>query len=301
MDKLKTKGERNISLTERDDDILLFLWRWKVVSTAGIAARFFPNGSKMSTYRRLNKLRHHKYIKLEDVKWSCKYAWKLSKKGYVYIWKQLPTQTDKSRGYNGEFPRHDFLASAFHIGGWITEMPDCAGVVSEQSIRRQEPQTLPWWVPKTDFHNPDGYWYFNNGEQECIVALEVELSVKPTEKYKSFRSFYNSMENINYCIWVVKNRAFAKRIFNILDESGSSLSCKHQFLLTKDVDKFNWGSEIILGSKKGMIFSDFLRSLGQNIPRTSDAHVQGLCMVEAGLSRGKTSTYKHHKKRKKIN
>ncbi len=292
MNKSKATKRKRLEITKRDIRILLFLWKWKVISTAGIAAKFFPNAQKISAYHRLKRLYNSKYIRKEFVNWNCEFAWKLTKKGYNKIYDYLPEQTDKSRGYGGEHPRHDFLVSAFHIGDWLISNPKGTGLVSEQLIRRQVPKLLPNWVPRTDFHTTDGYWFLRRNGKESIVALEVELTQKAPEKYKSLRTFYNSMKNINYCIWVMKSKGFAARLLKILNDDEDSLPDKHQFLLADDVAVFNWEAKIILGSKAGISFSDFMKDLGPQMPLISTSKLRGCPLVEPGISVSKSTTYK---------
>ena len=53
----------NISLTERDESILFFLWNYKLATTALIWFRFFQNShSPSACYQRMQKLMHSGYI-----------------------------------------------------------------------------------------------------------------------------------------------------------------------------------------------------------------------------------------------
>ncbi|MCJ8277385.1 MAG: hypothetical protein MJK18_11140, partial [Bdellovibrionales bacterium] len=51
------------NLTNREQKVLHFLWTWKIVSSATLFYRFFPNIKAKSAYVKLNRLRHKKYIK----------------------------------------------------------------------------------------------------------------------------------------------------------------------------------------------------------------------------------------------
>lgn len=284
MHKHRSIKNKRLKLTSRDINILLFLWQWKVVSTSGLAVKFFPGSKNHAAYVRLNALENNKYIKQAFVDWSCKFAWKLTKKGYTTIKGYLPEQTDKSRGYGGEFLHHDFLVSAFHIGNWIKGKPVNTGLVSEQQLRRQTPGTLPSWVPKVDLHNTDGYWYIKNRMKDTVIALEVELTKKSPEKYKTWRTFYSTSTTIDHCVWVVRSRSIANYFLELMNSDSDTPEDMHQFLLAKDVNNYNWGAEIILGSKSGTIFSDFINDFTLNKPLKKTDNDQGKKLVESGIS-----------------
>ena len=52
---MKANPIRRAIIGARDRDILNFLWRWKLVSTAALGVRFF-NSSAQAAYKRLNTL-----------------------------------------------------------------------------------------------------------------------------------------------------------------------------------------------------------------------------------------------------
>src|SRR3989338_6383928 len=127
------KGHSRIS--ERDTSILLFLWRWKLGTTAVLAAKYFPNKSYHACYKRLLKLRHLGIVQhMPITKWGHGgHVWTLTHKGFLLCREHLPGL--KQKVYKSEHINHDFLVTAFHLGDWIERRPEECLQFTEQELR----------------------------------------------------------------------------------------------------------------------------------------------------------------------
>jgi hypothetical protein len=119
-------------ITNRDNDILNFLWRWKVVSSQALARKFFPRVKNSSAHLRIRQLEEVGLVESLTVA-KKQYAWGLGKKGYAHIWRHFDTEVHD--GYRSDYPHHDFVATAFHLGEWLTGLPEEAEVFSEQELK----------------------------------------------------------------------------------------------------------------------------------------------------------------------
>lgn len=135
----------NVTLTERDLKILRYLWRWKVLSTAALTEKFFPERSPITAYTRLWHLQDGNYIRLIPLSDGKRFVWGLDQKGLASIKNQLPDL--REIGFKSENVEHDHLVSAIHIGEWLTTTTSDDYFFSEQELRRFHLDQYPEWVP----------------------------------------------------------------------------------------------------------------------------------------------------------
>lgn len=254
------KNKRHCEITERDYKLLRFLWKWKAVSTMALAKKFFPNIDPHSAYRRLQFLEDDGYIGSFVVDGRYHEVWGLRDKGFKYI---LPRLGDvESKGYKSENGYHDFLASALHLGEWLTHQPDNTQTYSEQQLRRYPADLWPQWVPRSLLHRPDGYSAYTRDNKQIVVAFEAELSPKSEKRYESVVAFYDNQPSVHLVTWLVdsKNTFNAlKRIFKKLQMRETS---KHHFLLLPDFLLTSWRTPFIDGKFKGHSILSFLNQTG---------------------------------------
>ena len=245
-------------LMERDQDILLFLWRWKLVSSAALIFRFFPDCKATSAYSKLLKLRRKKYIKTQNISLREKgAALSLTDKGFKFVKSALPEL--EKEAYKSDKVNHDFLCSAVHIGAWLDGAPDCGEVFSEQELKTYHKDFYPKWLPHLDSHRPDGHWYFDNSQKPEIISLEVEITPKKVARYTKVKDFYDYFDIISNVIWVAADKPMAKRILKYLTLEGQFENKKHNFVLKNDILKKNWSSPIILGPNSNLTIYEFMQ------------------------------------------
>src|SRR3989344_7063606 len=134
MAKTTRKKARNLQITERDYKLLRYLWKWKVLSTSAIAKKFFPEAKSVSAYIRLLRLEKAGFIESIPIDKRHFDVWAITAKGFRVIQSQLVDLAHQ--GFKSENPYHDYIATAFHLGEWLTNRPPYGKMFSEQQQRR---------------------------------------------------------------------------------------------------------------------------------------------------------------------
>lgn len=163
----------NIRANPQDNSLLDFLWRWQLASTSVLSARFYPERSPRQAYERLRKLERGGLIQCYIVFNGRGYAWGITKRAFTDMVHHLPAL--QSEGFLSEDKEHDLLVSAIHLGDWLWEQPQGSEVFSEQQLRTYHPEVYPAWIPQSQSHRPDGYWYTGHTADGRTIALEVEF------------------------------------------------------------------------------------------------------------------------------
>ncbi|MGK5085738.1 hypothetical protein WDW37_20810 [Bdellovibrionota bacterium FG-1] len=243
--------------------LLKFIWKWKVVSTAGISLRFLSH-MKFPTapYDYLRKLREAHYIVSTSAGEQGRgYLWTLDRAGFEAIRPSLPELREV--GYKAEYREHDWLVSAFHLGEWLVQSPAGVQTFSEQLLRRLEPEHYPAWVPKDRGHRPDGYWHRMDKGTIRTIALELELNRKKATAYQGVGSFYGESAQVGRVLWVVPALSDAVFIQNNLNKGPGSRSDIHSFVMLDSFLKDGWSGLITQGPGKGLSVESFLsKALG---------------------------------------
>ncbi len=237
--------------------LLKFLWKWKLVSTAGLAVRFFPHMKHpFSAYNYLNRMRRAHYLTTRTDEEGRGFLWALDRSGFDAIRHHLPELREE--GYKSEFRRHDWLASAFHMGEWLVAVPAGVQTLSEQQLRRLEPEHYPEWAPRSAAHRPDGYWHRMDSGTYRTVALEMELNRKKAAFYQGIGSFYGESAQVGRVLWVVPTLSDAVAIKTNLDKAPGSRVNIHSFVFLRSFLKQGWSALIEYGPGKGFSVETFL-------------------------------------------
>jgi hypothetical protein len=242
-------------VTDRDFAVLNFLWQWKLASTQAIAKKFYSDVQPMNAQLRLRQLAEVGFV--DRIKISKRHsAWCLGKKGYGYIRDYM--SEDIHHGYRADYPRHDFITSAFHLGEWLTKMPPQAEVYSEQELRCNIDEFWPAWVPQSNVHRPDGYSRYMKDEKQILAAFENELTLKSKSRYEDTVHFYESESSIDFVFWIVTSANMIGSIGRIFAKYGALQFAKHNFILLPDFLRLGWNAVIQEGCDKGKMLSDVI-------------------------------------------
>lgn len=280
---MTTKNVFKIKMGDRELGILIFLWKWKLVSHAALTCeRFFPNAGPITSYNRLRQLRQEGLIEMRVDAKSQNFAWTLTKKGFEAIREFLPTLRDV--GFKSEFFEHDLLVTMFHLGDWLIERPAHVKLFTEQELRRLAFHEYPSWVPKTDLHRPDGYFGFVNGDKAVTVAIEVECNRKKTVSYELVGEFYANLPNLLRVVWLVPNAHSAGRIQKTFSNTVHAGSGIHNYVLISEFQKFGWQSMILLGPEKGAAVGSVLGFSPQEKPEKSPRIFSGQLLLNTKKS-----------------
>lgn len=235
---------------EHEHYILMALWKWKLITTAGLSEMFYPDLDKNTAYRKIAHLEKVGHIQTEFlIRGKSASAWTLSRQGFQEISQFLPEMNDV--GYKSETQYHDWLATAFHLGAWLKGHSDDIELFSEQELRRLPLDAYPGWVPNRDIHRPDGYSRVQIGLKKATIAIEVELSRKAKSAYEILGKFYEDEPKVSRVLWLVTSR---RRAQSILDRIKSSVGNKcgiHHFCILQDFQRLGWQAPLHFGYEQG--------------------------------------------------
>ena len=250
-----------IRLTERELNVLLYLWKWKLVSQAALTAKFFGKVSPGRAYNKLRELYRAGFVAMTGDDEGQRFAWTLAPKGFAVVLKYLPVLRES--GFRSEHFTHDFLTTAFHLGDWLVGAPKSVKFFSEQDLRRLSPDEIPVWVPAPDAHRPDGYWGFDNGGTWLPVAVEVEIHRKSPAAYAAVAEYYADFACIHRVFWLVPSLRSALGIQSKLSRPHLIVAAKHNFVTVPDFLHHQWDAPIIIGADKGKTVRSLLFDLAR--------------------------------------
>ena len=242
--------KRKLQTNERDLEIFLFLWRWKLATTKAIADRFFPNLHPVIAYNRLNALKRGGFIQIQTLdSHGDRFVWILTQKSFRMLRNHLPAL--KEEGFRSENIEHDFYTSAVHLGEWLVQQPIKVELFSEQELRRYSLDHYPRWVPRTKLRRPDGYWHVPYNTQMITVALEVELTAKCVDDYGVLARFYKDNPKVTRVVWITRTLSMAKYIEEKIRKEGTKEAPKHNFVVLSDFLKLVWHAPVLFGYEQG--------------------------------------------------
>lgn len=231
--------KKGIRLTaDRDMSMLTFIWRWKVATSATLMRKFFPDAKPKTAYRRINDFEHAQLIEARNESIGRGVLWTLTKRGFFEIKETLPAL--KEEVFGPEKLQHDHLASAFHIGDWLTDVPEGVTRFSEQQLRSYDELSFPSWVPRDLRHRCDGYTFVPGTNKPRIIAHEVEISPKKSAVYGRVGRYYEDNWKIDLVIWLVPDATFGRRIEAIIQEALQTKEIKHRFFTVPHFAKEGW-------------------------------------------------------------
>lgn len=229
-------------LTDRAIQMMQYIWKWKIASTASIHEVINKTASPYSTYKTLDRLERNGFIEARVEFAERFYVWQLTERGFHSIKNYLGEL--KEDGYLSENHRHDRLVQAFHLGEWATHQFPIVNLFTEQEMRRREVADYPDWVPQTSEHRPDGYTRID-GQNPTTVAFEVELSAKNVQKYEPILRFYRTARLVNRVLWLVDSPSIKD---TILRAKACTKDDSHNFHLFVDLDDYvknGWDATVV--------------------------------------------------------
>ena len=245
-------------LSERDIQVLLFLWRHRLSTFRALREIFYPQRSAETAYSRMKKLRRAGYVRTDFMDGTGAKVWCLNERGFRLLEaNHLPNL--KTGAYKPQSKYHDLRVLAALLGDWYVQLPKGVRILSEQDIIALEHDELPPEIVDAKDHVPDGVWIFEKGRERQGVALEVETTAKSTARYERICSLYASRHFISNVVWIVASRRIAERILKAAG-SGSFASNQHLFILLSDFEKRGWLAEFLNVSRKGISLRSFLES-----------------------------------------
>lgn len=241
---------------EFDLPLLEFLWRWKVMTTAGLSMFLAGTPRSEAGYRRIMRLARGGLVIPHANTSGKKFVWTLTSKGFAAVRGVLPQLREE--GFKSEAPSHDLLVAATQLGPWVHKVPSGVTFCTEQELRRYDPLDYPEWVPQTCDHRPDGYWHVPVGDNFHTLALEVELSHQAHTKYEQIAAFYASHKKIYRVVWVVPRPSLADKIRDAMASNHGPGLDYHAFVTFGQLSKHGWQCPIDLGKERGQVLAALL-------------------------------------------
>lgn len=277
---------------DREVPLLLFLWKWKVSTPAGLTRKFFQDCSPKTAYNRLLSMRHAGLIQMRTDGFGQKFCCSLDRKGYEAIREYLPLL--KEEGFKSEHVGHDLLLAAFHQGDWFLDKPQYATLFSEQEIRRLHPDAYPEWVSRSDQHRPDGYIRILFGDRPVTFALEVELNLKRNDDYVNIAKFYGLCRGITRVLWLVPRRSMVISLHDHMVQRGRSDHAPHDFVLLDEFLKIGWGARIERGPDEGKSLATVITGKVQENWGKSGGPIPFQALLDTRKSPHTSATYRSY-------
>jgi len=252
-----TLPKRRVIISDREDALLFFLWRHRVSTFQTLRHIFFPTTGNETAYNRLRRLRATGYLRTEHTEKYGKPIWCLGERGFRYL-ETVRLSDLKTNGYRPQSRHHDLLVMAALLGDWYRLAPSKVTTVTEQELIATEPRCIPVNLKERFTHRPDGLWINSSGKESSAIALEVELHDKSDSRYEEICSFYGGFHFIENVIWILPDKALAKRLQKIAEAGAMPRKGQHIFVLLKDFEQKLWVSPLINSSLKGKMMSDVL-------------------------------------------
>ena len=261
------KAEVKFKLSQNDYKCLMFIWQWKLCTTALLKHAIYKEKTYYRTYRRLRDLAKLNFLTALMSTDGNHYVWSLTEKGFEFLESHLPEL--ESHGFKSENRDHDFWVTAIHLGEWINGIPKNCALVSEQQLRRYKLSDYPDWTPRTSSHRPDGWWNINLGkpQNQSLIALEVELSRKTPMRYHKAATYYSNTVKPYQVIWVVANSKDSKCIDDAIKSVSSSRGEEQSFLTIDQYIQNQWQSKIEKGKNQGKTLLEILGKSPESNPK----------------------------------
>ncbi len=252
-------------LIKEETDLFKSLWRWKLLTyplAKKIAFEAICYGHFYSKIRRL--LREGYIIERHDTDLKCTVL-QLAKKGFEVLRYDLGELRENR--FAAQSVAHDYWATAFQIGEFIQAPSSDVRFFTEQEIQCTDDSLLPEWVPKSRTHIPDGLTRLKCGGQKSVVAIEVELNLKPPLRYDKAGYYFDAgLSKIDVVLWLCGHRWIARKIESRL--SGLKLRNReiHQFALTSEYRSLGWDCKIVSGNLSGKTLREIYIVKGHKTP-----------------------------------
>jgi len=287
------KGNLNIRLDgQRDLNLLVFLWRFKVATTATLTLKFFPAVAPATAYRRLWRLENGGFITSRADKAGRKYVWLLDKRGYEAIRGYLPYHLVED-GYKSEHIGHDLVATAFHLGDWLIDAPGGVRIFTEQQVRRYRKDGYPEYVCRYRPHVPDGYTFIPSANSGITIAFEAELNAKGQNDYSCLYRSYGAAR-VDYVFWLAPKLTTAKRIWRYVQKGlDNDKPQNHNFITYPGFLRKGWGAEIVCGTSEGRAMREVIEKLSQNQIKTESKLVLSHHLLNVSKTPFKSKSYKY--------
>ena len=268
-------------LSDTDLEVLKFLWKWRISTTAALSAKFYPHKNARRGYERLRVLEDAKLTQSHADSKAKKFIWMLTKKGFLTVKPHLPLLRDE--GFKSATPGHDLLSAAMMLGDWLLTPQKDVRLIAEQQLLHYEEPLVKVEQPYGTSHRTDGYWYYP--AKKVLIALEVQVTHQRQEFYDHLKGFYSQQRNdhIRQVLWLVAVSSMRETIKKNLASKDVDLT-RHHFVGFPAFFKDGWGAELQDGKFAGSSVRDLLHGYLDQAP--TPKQTQGLGGDAGEISNG---------------
>ena len=213
----------------------------------------------------MNRLRKEGFIiKRDGFKLGCEVL-QLTKKGFDYLKYDLGELREMR--YAAQSVAHDYWATAFQLGEFIDGPCENVEFLTEQELLCTDDSLLPRWQPKSRDHIPDGMTCIRSGANESVIAIEVELNLKPLSRYDKIGYYFDgALSKVDVVFWVCANTRIAQAISNRLFQLKLRNFGIHHFLLTSDFRQKGWDAACLSGEHNCQSIKEVYSAKGHQNP-----------------------------------
>jgi hypothetical protein len=196
------------------------------------------------------------------------FVWLLTKKGFEAIADELGELSE--RRFKPHSIPHDAWVLAFQLGSYLGSVPYGVTICTEQQYRCFDSSLLPDWLPAERNHIPDGFTQVISGSKTALYGIEVELHLKPIDRYDSISSYYDGQELVHHVLWLTGTAYIGKKIRERLTSLDALRLSSHNFILLEDFKKDGWSAKIVSGDLKDFSIRQLMFPTGHQL-RTNHA------------------------------
>ena len=282
----KRKSSTFRRLTESETATLEFVWRWKAANTATLLTAVASKRGAWAYYRCLLRLEREGYLTEASAARLPLIAWVLTKKGFDY-WASGNESLAQKR-YLPQSLAHDYYASAFHLGDFVSGMPRDVTFVTEQEIQCAHETQLPTWLPACRMHIPDGYTRMHDGSSARLFAIEVELNLKPSHRYDAMASYLDRHLEIDDVLWLCASGTIAERIRQRIMGVRPRRPEINNFVLLEDFKNRGWQAQVVHGRHKDLTVSEAILQKSIQNPLNATANTPQIQLNQIFFSAAKS-------------
>ncbi len=206
-----------IRLTQRDIELFLFLFKYKVGTLRQLAKYPFQGASYQACGLRLSSLVRGEYLlryfmdHYDD--WRCYYS--ITNKALHQVKQELPyTLCQKQKKSN--HPIHDI--ELLEVGEWLSRRQLVTDFIQENILQCcEEVANSSDYMSFTQIHS-DGAFKVKIKDETFKLALEYESTVKSKRRIRDKLSEYLQLSDIRAILYVCKNKSIEKSIRGIEKE-----------------------------------------------------------------------------------
>jgi len=277
------KIELKRDLKKSEIEAIEFLWRWKVAPASLLKEIAFSSMTAWTFYKTIRQLKKENILmEIPRGKFIFHRLLALTELGYeIYL---------RDRDYNDKYrfrvhaPAHDYLASAMQLAGVLKNKDPQIELYSEQELQTFPLEMWPkhfqsrvsvsngYSYSSTEKHFPDGLTVFRNAGKVATIGYEVEINLKPKERYRELFSFWTHTGSYDFpgadiVLVLVRTPWIANKIISY----ASPVDHRPQDFAFISLDDFilqGWEATVRIGRYEGLsirkIHENLLQKIGKD-------------------------------------